>query len=91
MVCPACGANIDPDADACPKCGVALTYRAARKSAETDGSEKGGTKATVIYAIACIAAVAAFCWAILFWHESQVRTVPQIIAPGVSLSRLVQP
>jgi uncharacterized membrane protein YvbJ len=91
MVCPACGASIDPDVDTCPKCGVALTYDAARRNAKADGSEKGGTKATVVYAIVCIAAVAAFCWVILFWHESQVHSVPEIIAPGVSLSRLVQP
>ena len=89
MVCPVCGTEVDDGADYCPKCGVALTYKAAAENSKKDGSAKGGPVVTLIYAVVSIAAVAVFCWVILFWHESQVRSEPKIIAPGVSLSRIM--
>ncbi|MGI6755729.1 MAG: hypothetical protein ACOX4F_06960 [Atopobiaceae bacterium] len=88
MRCPVCDVEVDKNDDICPVCHVALSYEGAKAGDKRAGAEKGGVGTTIVFTLVAIVAVALFCWAILSWHQSQ-RPTTKVIAPGVSLSRII--
>ena len=66
MHCPCCTQELDAGARRCSRCGADLTPQARRHRLTV----------TIAYALVAILAVAFICYAVLYWHATQLSGVP---------------